>query len=173
MKSRRKLILAPWVPTPNEAVEEIMKIAAVGQEDTVCDLGCGDGRILIAAVKHFGAKRATGYEIKIELCNLSRQEVQNQDLQQRITIHQENLLTADVSEASVITIYLSTRTNELLRRKLEIETNAGTRIVTYGFPMRKWRPKSQAQVYDHRYGDFHTVYLYVVPEAFTQHNLTS
>src|SRR4030042_5583083 len=106
MKSRRKLILAHWVPTPNEAVEEIMKIAAVGQEDTVCDLGCGDGRILIAAVKHFGAKRATGYEIKIELCNLSRQEVQNQDLQQRITIHQENLLTADVSEASVITIYL-------------------------------------------------------------------
>ena len=143
MKSRRKLILAPWVPTPNEAVEEIMKVASVDQEDTVCDLGCGDGRILIAAVKHFGAKRAIGYEIKIELCNLSRQEIRNQDLQQRIEIHEEDLLIADVSEASVITIYLSTKTNELLRKKLEIETNAGTRIVTYGFPMRKWRQRGK------------------------------
>lgn len=170
MKKRRRVILAPWVPTPDEAIQEMMKIADVGQEDTVCDLGCGDGRMLIAAVKHFGAKRAIGYEIKLELCNLSGQEVQNQDLQQQITIHQENMLTSDVSEATVITTYLSTRTNALLRKKLEMETKPGTRIVTYGFQMRKWQSRSQAQVYDHRYGDFHTIYLYIMPEAFTQHN---
>jgi len=167
MKRRRRLSLAPWVPTPDEAVEEIMRLASVSQKDTVCDLGCGDGRVLIAAVKHFGAKRAIGYEINTEMCDLSRQEIQHKDLKQQIEIHQKNLLTADVSEASVITIYLSTRSNEILRRKLEMETNSGTGIVTYGFRMRKWQPRSQVQVYDHGYGDFHSAYLYIVPEAFT------
>ena len=172
MRRRRRLSLATWVPAPANAVMTILKVACVGQEDTVCDLGCGDGRILVAAVKHFGARNAIGYEMKIDLCNVSRKEVQRQDLQQRIAICQENLLTADVSKASVITVYLSTRSNELVRRKLETEANPETRIVTYGFPMRKWRPKSQVQVFDRLLGDFRPVYLYVLPEAFTQHNLT-
>ena len=167
MRRRRRLSLATWVPAPAKAVKTILEVACVGQEDTVCDLGCGDGRILVAAVKRFGGRSAIGYEIKKDLCDVSRQEVQRQDLQQRIAICQENLLTADVSKASVITVYLSTRANELLRRKLEMEASPGTRVVTYGFPMRKWRPKSQVQVFDRRFGDFRSVYLYVVPEAFT------
>ena len=171
-KKRRRVILAPWVPTPDDAVEEIMKIASVGEGDTVCDLGCGDGRMLIAAVKNYGAKKAIGYEIKEELCNLSMQEIQKQGLQQQIEIRQENMLNADISEISVLAMYQSTKTNEILRRKLEKEMKPGTRVVTYGFQIRKWQSKNQAQIFDHGYGDFHTVYLYVVPEAFTQNNLT-
>ena len=96
--------LARWEPTPLETVKSILELAKVGPTDTVYDLGCGDARILIMAVKEFGAKRAVGYEIRQDLCEGSKKEIRRQHLQKRISVIKGNLLDADVSEASVITL---------------------------------------------------------------------
>jgi len=148
-----------WEPTPFETAKKMLQLAQVGPADVVYDLGCGDARILIMAVKEYGAQKAVGYEIKQDLHEKSTQEIQSQNLQDRITLIRDDLLKADLSEASVITLFLSIAANEYLRPKLEREAKPSTRIVSYVHPMKKWQANSTESWPTDR------LYLYVVPQV--------
>ena len=164
----------PFLSSPPEVVKRMLKVAEVGPGDIVCDLGCGDGRILIAAVEDFKAKEAVGYEIRDDVYKKALEEVAKANLQERIRIINSDFFQADLSRPSVITIYLNSSTNERLKQKLEKEASQGTRIVSHDFPMPGWRP----MIEDTLQGDYasHTIHLYIVPAASsgdTQCNRTS
>ena len=152
--------LIQWVPTPLEIVRKMLELAQVGPKDIIYDLGCGDARILIMAVKEFGVQKAVGYEIRQDLYEGSIKEIESQNLQNRVTLIRGDLLNADLSEASVITIYLSTTANETVRPKLESEAKPSTRIVSHDFPMKTWQEESTASCSTAK------LYLYRIPQAF-------
>jgi len=155
----------PLLSSPPEVVKRMLEVAEAGPSDVVCDLGCGDGRILIAAVGDFKAKEAVGYEIRMDVCNNALEEVVRANLQDRIKIINGDFFEADLSRASVITVYLDSFTNEKLRLKLERETSPGTRIVSHDYPMPGWQPlREDTFQEDH---NSHTIYLYVVPTSFS------
>jgi len=152
--------LVIWDPTPLEIVKKMLELAQVGPEDIVYDLGCGDARILIMAVREFGVQKAVGYEVQQDLYEQSIKEINNQNLQNQIRLVNGDLSNADLSEASVITLFLSTAANEYLRPKLEREVKPATRIVSYVHPMKTWQTDS-AELWP-----ADRLYLYVVPQAF-------
>lgn len=161
--------LVQWVPTPFEIVRKMLELARVSSNDIVYDLGCGDARMLIMAVEDFGARKAVGYEIRKGLYQRSKQKVQYQNLQDRITLIRGNLLDADISKASVIVLYLSPKANERLRPKLEKEAKSGTRIVSYDFPISSWSTDKKVQLGKYPSSErsyTKTIYRYVVPQAF-------
>ena len=157
---QKPVSMVPWVPTPLETAKQMLELAQVGSKDIVYDLGCGDARMLIMAIKEFGARKAVGYEIRQDLLENSKQEIQRQNVQSRITLVKGDMLEADLSEASVIVLYLTSRANEHLRPKLEKELKPGTRIVSYYFKIDPWKPASTEM------SSTGTLYLYLTPQAF-------
>jgi len=151
---------APYVPTPYETVRRMLSVAEVGSEDLVYDLGCGDGRVLITAVEEFGAKGAVGYEISGQICRIAFSEVLRHGLEDKIKLINGDLFEANLSEASVITLYLNPSANERLKPKLEREARIGARVVSRNFTMAGWRAARK------EYFDISTLYLYRMPEAF-------
>ena len=149
-----------WEPTPLVIIKKMLELAQVRPGDIVYDLGCGDARILIMAVKEYGAIKAVGYEINQYLYEQSTQDVQSKNLQNRITLIKDDLINADLSEASVITLFLSMAANECLEPKLEKEAKPLTRIVSYFHPMETWQVNNTEGPLEDR------LYLYVVPQAF-------
>jgi len=149
----------PFVPTLQETVERMLEIAGVGPRDFVYDLGCGDGRILVAAVEGFEAKGAVGYEVREELYKEALSRIEGRGLRGRVELFNEDLFKADLSEATVITLYLNHSVNSRLRPKLEREVRPGTRVVSHDFEIKGWYPVRRERCR----GD--TIYLYVVPEA--------
>ena len=158
----------PFLSSPPEVVKRMLEVAAVGPSDIVCDLGCGDGRILIAAVEGFKAKEAIGYEMREDVYKKALEEVTGANLQERIRIINGDFFEANLSRPSVITVYLNSFANEKVKLKLEKEASLGTRIVSHDFSMPGWRP----MIEDTLQGDYasHTIYLYVVPAAFSADN---
>ena len=152
--------LAPFFPSTPEIVREMLRLARTGSSDTVIDLGCGDGRILFMAVQEYGSKKAIGYEMRPELYRDTLGKVMQTGLAGRIVLYNEDLLRAKLDEATVITAYLTTDGNEKLKPKLEKEAPSGTRIVSHDFVFDKWKPEATVE------WDGHTLYLYVVPEAY-------
>jgi SAM-dependent methyltransferase len=161
----------PYVPSPEDVVRKMLKLAEVTSGDIVYDLGCGDGRILIAAVESFGAKEAFGYEISEDVYKKALQHVAKVNLQERITIINRDFFEADLSRANVITLYLNNFTNEKLRPKLEKEALPDTSIVSHDFSILNWRPIIQDTFRDEY--SVHTIYLYVVPTAFSNESATN
>lgn len=157
--------VAPYVPSPIDVVRKMLKIAEVGPEDVVYDLGCGDGRILFEAVQEFGASRAVGYDLNKNFCERIRKRAAGLDLQDRIQVVNGNFFLADLSPATVITLYLTTSGNSKLRPKFEKESCPGTRIVSHDFPIKGWTPCG-----GHESGYYifksHKIYLYRIPEAY-------
>lgn len=119
--------LVPYVSTPLGTVRRMLSIARAGPDDVVYDLGCGDGRMLLTAVKEFGVKRAVGYEIRKDLCGYAASKILNEGLEDKITLVHGDLFDADLHKATVITLYLNIAVNERLRPKLERGTRATTR----------------------------------------------
>jgi len=152
----------PYVPTPPEIVRRMLKIARVGPGDVVYDLGCGDGRILITAVKEFGADRAVGYEVREDLCGVALAGIERQGLQCRVKLVNEDLFDVDLYEATVITLFLDDSTNQRLKPKLEREARVGTRIVSYTYEIEGWKATRKKRLH----GD--TIYLYTVPESINR-----
>jgi hypothetical protein len=152
--------LARWDPTPFEIVRGMLELAKVGSQDVVCDLGSGDGRILFTAVDEFFVQRAIGYEIRKDLCENSQKEIQRRGLQKRISIIKGNFLYADISHASVITLYLFPSANEIIKPKLEKETRFGARIISHDYPIKSWK------ITEKRVCAGAELYLYIVPQAF-------
>ena len=145
-----------FVPTPPEVVEAMLKLANVTKDDVVYDLGCGDGRIVVAAAKDFGA-RAVGIDIDPQRISEAKENVAKAGVANRATIRNEDLFEADIHEATVVTLYLLTSLNEKLKPKLMHDLKPGTRIVSQTFDMGDWKPEQQIEV-DGRY-----VYFWRIP----------
>jgi hypothetical protein len=157
--------LAPFVPSERYIVKRMLEVAHVGPEDVVFDLGCGDGRILIMAVKDFGAKKAVGYEMKRDMYEQTLKNVKRQGLTDRIMVINGDLLQADLTHATVITLYLTSSGNDRLRSKFKKEVKDRTRIVSHDFEISGWYPKFKEGL-NGSYGP--SIYLYVMPEAVTK-----
>jgi len=140
---------APWVPTSMSMVRKMLEMADVGAEDVVYDLGCGDGRLVIAAARHYGA-RAVGFEIdplRYLWCKLL---ILMLGLGDRVRIVFGDFFKADLGGADVVACYLLQSTNEKLQAKLEAELRPGTRVVsnTFTFPgLDKVREDGEARLY--------------------------
>jgi len=151
--------LAPFVPSQPDVVNKMLEIAQISSDDVVFDLGCGDGRILIAAVKDFGAKKAVGYEMRRDLYKKDLENVKSENLEGRIQVFNGNLLDADLSEATIVTLYLTTSGNNKLKPKLSEETSTGTRIVSHDFEFPEWSYTKKENFRGH------TIYLYTIPDC--------
>jgi len=130
----------PYVPSPQSVVADMLKLADVGPEDFVIDLGSGDGRIVLTAAKVFGA-RGFGVEIKDELVKLSNDAARRDGLADRVSFKKQDLFKTDISQASVLTMYLLPDTVNLLREKLLAELRPGTRIISHDYPLSGWIPE--------------------------------
>lgn len=132
-------IRVPWVPTREELLDYIMSLAKVRRGDIFYDLGCGDGRVVIRAVKE-GASKGVCVELNTSLLEKARENARNEGLEELIEFVNEDFFNVDLSEATVIYMYLLTSVNRALRPKLERELREGTRVVTLDFEIPGWRP---------------------------------
>jgi hypothetical protein len=132
----------PYVPTPPEVVATMLRAASIGADDTVIDLGSGDGRIPIAAVRDFGARRALGVEINPKLVSQAQVAAQRAGVADRVTFREGNLFDFDFRAATVVTMYLLPELN-LKLRPLVLKMKPGTRVVSHAFHMGDWEPDEQ------------------------------
>jgi SAM-dependent methyltransferase len=146
-----------FVGTPQRVVEAMLTLAQVTSRDVVYDLGSGDGRIVILAAQKYGA-RGIGIEIEPRLVTLSRQVAREAEVADKVTFVEGDLFTADISAATVVTLWLSPSINTQLEPKLRRELRPGTRIVSHQFRIGDWMPEQQIQVADE------DVFLWRVPE---------
>jgi cyclopropane fatty-acyl-phospholipid synthase-like methyltransferase len=134
-----------YVPTSNGVAEAMLKLADVTAADTVYDLGAGDGRIVIAAAKKFGA-RGVGVELDPELVKSARKNAEAAGVADRVTFLQQDLFKTDFSNATVVTLYLSNSVNMRLRGVLQRQLKPGSRVVSHRFAMGDWQPDADRRV---------------------------
>lgn len=135
----------PYVPTPQEVVVEMLKMAGVNRNDIVYDLGCGDGRIVITAAKVFGA-RGVGVDNDPNLIQQSNENARKAGVTDRVKFIEQDLFKTDIREATVVTLYLLPELNLQLRPKLFRDLKPGSRIVAHEFDMGDWKPDNMAKV---------------------------
>ena len=151
----------PFVPTPEIVVAEMLKQAKVDKDDVLYDLGSGDGRIVITAAQKFGAK-GVGIDIDPALVKKSQENAQKAGVTDKVKFLQQDLFKTDLSEATVVTLYLLPDVNLKLRPKLLSELKPGTRVVSHNYDMGEWKPETVVKVKGPSYE--HTVYSWVVPK---------
>ena len=149
--------LAPYVSSPNKVVDRMLELANVRPGETVYDLGCGDGRILIAAVKNYKA-RAVGVEISPKLAAQATDRIRKEGISSDARVIQGDLLKADFAGADVVTIYLATSLNAQLRPRLEKLLKPGSRVVSHDYAVPGWKP-SKVEEEEGK----HLIYLYEMP----------
>ncbi len=158
----------PYVTTPQAVVDAMLKIAAVGPNDYLIDLGSGDGRIVITAAKRIGT-RGFGVDLDDNLVRMARRNAEKEGVANRAEFHTRNLFDTDISKASVISMYLLNSVNLRLRPSL-FKLKPGTRIVSHDFDMGKWTPdaKITIDVPEKSYGPPHSdIFMWVVPADFS------
>ena len=153
-----RMSIAPFVQTPLEVAKKMLELSRVKEGDTLYDMGCGDGRLIILAVKEIGAK-ATGIELREDLVERARTEIKRLNVEDKVKVIQGNFFDVNISDADVITLYLTSSANERLRPKLESELKPGARVVSHDFKVPGWKPSA---VYDELLG--HTIYTYRIGE---------
>ena len=134
-----------YVPTPHEVVAEMLNMAEVTKDDVVYDLGCGDGRIVIAAAKQYGA-RGVGVEIDPELIKVCQEKARKAGVTDRVRFLLKDLFETDIREATVVAVYLTPELNLQLRPKLFRELKPGARIVSHDFDMGDWKPDAMREM---------------------------
>ncbi|MCF2972048.1 methyltransferase domain-containing protein [Synechococcus sp. Nb3U1] len=149
--------LAPYVRTLPLVIDAMLDLARVGAEDTLYDLGCGDGRVLIRAAQRFGT-RGVGVDIDPERILEAQQRAQEAQVQDRVQFLEQDLLTVDLSPATVVSCYLLPRSHLLIRDKLRSEVQAGARLITHSFDMGDWIPTTTTTVSD--VINTYTIYLW-------------
>ncbi len=152
--------LAPWIPSTKEVIVEALRIAGVGSNDKLYDLGAGDGRVTIIAARDFGAK-CVAVEIDERLCGVIYSTAKYYGLLDKIEILCNDFLTVNISDATVIYMYLYKSINEMLADKFEKELGLGTRIITVDFPIPGWQPIKIKRLVD-RTGLARTIFLYIM-----------
>ena len=135
----------PYVPSPQSVVADMLKLADVGPKDFVIDLGSGDGRIVLTAAKVFGA-RGFGVEIQDHLVKLSNEAARKEGLADRVKFITQDLFKTDISQATVLTMYLLPNTVNMLKDKLLAELRPGTRILSHDYPLAGWVPEQYVQM---------------------------
>jgi precorrin-6B methylase 2 len=154
--------IVPFVPTPQEVVEKMLVLAQIKKGDILYDLGSGDGRIVITAAKNYGVK-AVGFEIDPELIKKSRANIRKAGLEHLAEIRAQDILTVDLSPASVVTMYLLPSVNMTLRPKVWRELKPGARVVSHAFDMGDWEPDKTERVKDSA-GYERTIYLWTIKD---------
>jgi precorrin-6B methylase 2 len=144
---------APWLPTPKNKVRDMLEFAEVNEEDTLYDLGSGDGRIIVMAAKEFGA-RSIGIEIDPLRLLLSHLSIRRHKLRERAQVMRANFFKVQLEKATVVTLYQGHKINKKIRDKLADELKAGTRVVSYRFVIDGWEPLKT--------NDEESIYLYVL-----------
>ena len=146
-----------YVPTPPDVVDAMLEVAGVGPDDVVYDLGSGDGRIVIAAARDYGA-RGVGIDIDPQRIAEARENAEQAGVSNRVTFMEGDMFEADLSEATVVALYLLTELNLRLRPKLLSELEPGDRVVSHAFGMGDWEPEQLLDI------DGRKVYYWRVPE---------
>jgi len=134
-----------YVPTSNGVADAMLKLANTTAADVVYDLGSGDGRIVIAAAKKFGA-RGVGVEIDPELIKEAKKKAEKAGVADKVTFRQEDLFKTDLSDATVVMLYLSNSINIRLRSILQSQLKPGARIVSHRFLMGDWKPEAERRL---------------------------
>jgi hypothetical protein len=134
----------PYVPSPQSVVSDMLRYAEVGPSDFLIDLGSGDGRIVRTAAKVFGA-RGFGVEIKETLVRQANEAARQEGIGERAKFYKQDLFKTDLSQASVVTLYLLPDTVNLLRDKFLAELRPGTRIVSHDYPLTGWLPDKEKE----------------------------
>jgi SAM-dependent methyltransferase len=148
----------PYVPTPPDVVETMLRLASVKSGDVLYDLGCGDGRIVVMAAQKFGIARGTGIDIDPTRIKEAQQNASQAGVNGRVHFVQQNLFEADVHDATVVTLYLLPDVNLKLRPKLLKQLKPGSRIVSHQFDMGEWQPDRKIDI------DWRTIYLWTVTD---------
>jgi 2-polyprenyl-3-methyl-5-hydroxy-6-metoxy-1,4-benzoquinol methylase len=147
--------IVPFVPTPQEVVDKMIELGGVKKGDVVYDLGSGDGRIVITAAKK-GA-RAVGFDVDGDLVKESRENIRKAGLEKSAEIKQQDILTVDLSPATVVTMYLLPDVNLKLKPNLLKQLKPGSRVVSHAFDMGDWKPDKTERV------NGRTIYLWTIP----------
>ncbi len=147
----------PFVPSPNDVVEGMLKLANVKSTDTVYDLGCGDGRIVIAAARNYHA-HAVGIDIDPDRIREARDNARKAGVENLVKFERNDLFKADIHNATVVTLYLLPSVNARLRPKLLADLKPGSRVVSNSFDMEDWKPDREEMV------GGHTIYLWTIPK---------
>ena len=131
--------LAPYVPTPQDVVDQMLSLANVTSKDVVYDLGCGDGRIPITAAKTYGA-RGVGVDIDPQRIAEANANAKTAGVEKLVSFRLQDAMTVDVSDATIVTLYLLSSANLKLRPLLTKQLKPGARIVSHAFSMGDWKP---------------------------------
>jgi len=150
-----------FVPTPHDIVEEMLEMVNVQKDDVVYDLGCGDGRIIVQAAKKRGCK-GVGFEIVPELAQRARDSAQENGVSHLVTIKEEDLFQADLSEATVLPIYLLPKMLKQLKPKLE-KLKPGTRIISHDYRIAGVRSDQEVILTSKETGAEHILIMYTLP----------
>lgn len=159
----------PFIPTPIEVVDQMLEIAEVGKDDIVYDLGSGDGRMVIRAAKKFGA-RAVGIEMDNELVELSNKKAKEEGVSHLVEFRAEDALKADISRATVVTLYMFPWFNEMMRPIFQQKLKPGARVVSHDFDIEGWPPTKvielpEVQIMPGGHRHKHRIYLWKIPDA--------
>jgi predicted O-methyltransferase YrrM len=167
----------PYEPTHEKVVAEMLKVAKVGKDDILYDLGSGDGRIVITAAKEFGT-RGVGVDLDAALIRQARENALKAGVADKVKFFQQDLFDTDIREATVVTLYLWPEVNLRLRPKLLSDLKPGTRVVSHNHDMGDWKPLKTLKVRVPQEYIFsktlqvgvpqqHKIYYWVVPERTT------
>jgi len=151
----------PYVPTPDNVVEMMLKLANIQPGDVLYDLGSGDGRIVINAAKRFGI-RGVGIDINPERIKEANENAKRAGVTDKVTFRKNDLFQEDIHEATVVTLYLLPSVNLKLKPKLFKELKPGTRIISHDFDMGDWKPERRVEVDNHR------IFTWTIPETAPQ-----
>lgn len=154
-----KKSLAPYVTSPHNVVERMLELCGVNDSKVVYDLGCGDGRILIAAAKKHGA-HAVGVELSPKWAQVATDSAVAAGVQDKVRVLQQDMMEADLSGADVVTLYLISEANLRLRPKLEKELHPGACVVSHDFEIEGWKPRKVEKIMV--YQRTHSIYVYKV-----------
>ena len=157
--------LAPYVGSPVPVVERMLELANLRPGETVYDLGCGDGRILIVAAQKHRVK-AVGVELSERLAKSTTESLKKLGLSDLASVIHGDLMDVNLSDADVVTLYLLRDSNDLLRPKLEKSLRAGARIISHDYEIRGWRPTAVEHVEASKRD--HKIYVYTVPASFAK-----
>jgi SAM-dependent methyltransferase len=158
--SQEKVLDVPYVPTKPEVVEEMLRMAQVGKNDILYDLGCGDGRIVITAARLYGT-RGVGVDIDPDRIRESRENAVKAGVGDLVKFVEQDLFETDFHEATVVSLYLLTSVNLRLRPRLFAQLMPGTRVVSHNYAMDTWKPDQSSMVMVDEMT--HHVYLWIVP----------
>jgi tRNA G37 N-methylase Trm5 len=147
----------PYVPTPQNVVDTMLKLANIKPGDVIYDLGSGDGRIVITAAKQYGV-RGVGIDINPVRVKEANENARKEGVADKVTFKKNDLFEEDIHEATVVTIYLLPSVNLKLKPKLFRELKPGTRIISHDFDMGDWKPEQRVEVDNHR------IFTWTIPQ---------